>query len=124
MPPSTRWRRTAYAPRRPHPGRLSLPPVLGHDVPPLPISSAARAAGASCRRANRLTLRGAAQFVIIPSYFDGELREEMAAAMRCAPTLLDRPLSEPPLARLCRRVLPPWDELKQDLPEGFDGTMP
>ena len=20
-------------------------------------------------------------------------------------------------------MLPPWDELKQDLPEGFDGTM-
>jgi len=42
-------------------------------------------------------------FVIIPSYFDGEQLEAMAAAQR--------------------RVLPTWDELRQDLPEGFDGTM-
>jgi hypothetical protein len=42
-------------------------------------------------------------FVIIPSYFEGEQLEAMAAAQR--------------------RVLPTWEELRQDLPEGFEGTL-
>ena len=41
-------------------------------------------------------------FVIIPSYFQGEQLEEMAAAMR--------------------RALPTWEDVRADPPEGFSGT--
>ena len=42
-------------------------------------------------------------FVIIPSYFEGEQLEAMAAAMR--------------------RVLPTWEEVSKNPPENFSGTM-
>ena len=40
--------------------------------------------------------------MIIPSYFQGEQLEEMAAAMR--------------------RALPTWEDVRADPPEGFSGT--
>ena len=42
-------------------------------------------------------------FVIIESYFEGEQLRSMAAAMR--------------------RALPTWEEVQQNPPEGFSGTM-